>query len=313
MEQKAGKQCKTALYPNIIFLNPAFKEVSMTSSVELAGRLSAIVDLQQQILGAATDATAVTSLIVAQIIQICGGSGAVIELVEGTDLVYAGASGTAERHLGFRLPIASSLSGLSVTRNELIRSDDVELDPRADIAACREIGIRSMIIAPLPQKDGPLGALKLFWARPNGFSDLDSYSVQLIAGITSAALQHARAYEQRQHSEERYRLLFEKNAAGVFRTSLGGNILDCNAAMVSFLGYSSRDELLQQDSRNLYTDGAEREQMLANLKQHEALTNVRLSLRRKDGSVFTALVNTVLITASTGEAQLLGTLVAAPA
>src|SRR5438105_2639408 len=117
-----------------------------------------------------------------------------------------------------------------------MRCDDTETDPRADRTACRAIGIRSMVIAPLMHRTEAIGALKAFAARENAFNDLDAYTLQLIAGFTSAALMLAREFRDRQASEERYRMLFERNVAGVFRTTRDGRILDCNDALVEYLG-----------------------------------------------------------------------------
>ena len=45
-------------------------------------------------------------------------------------------------------------------------------------------------------------------------------------------------------SEERYRLLFARSVAPIYKTSLDGTILDCNDACASSLGYSSRLDLI---------------------------------------------------------------------
>ena len=96
-------------------------------------------------------------------------------------------------------------------------------------------------------------------------------------------------------SEERYRLLFERNLAGVFRSTVGGKIIDCNESFARMLGYSSRDELLRQSSWNLYPTPADREAYLFRLNQLRALTNVELRLRRKDGSMIWVLENVSLL------------------
>ncbi len=50
-------------------------------------------------------------------------------------------------------------------------------------------------------------------------------------------------------SEKRYRLLFERNLAGVFRTTLGGRVLECNQATASIFGYDSPEEILALPAR----------------------------------------------------------------
>ncbi len=44
-------------------------------------------------------------------------------------------------------------------------------------------------------------------------------------------------------SERRYRLLFEKNLAGILRSTLDGRVLECNEAFARMLGYDSSSEL----------------------------------------------------------------------
>lgn len=95
-------------------------------------------------------------------------------------------------------------------------------------------------------------------------------------------------------SEERYRLLFERNLAGVFRSTVGGKILDCNESFARMLGYG-RQELMEQSSWSLYAAPRDREAYVYRLKQQFALSNVELRLRRKDGSLLWVLENVSLL------------------
>ena len=104
-------------------------------------------------------------------------------------------------------------------------------------------------------------------------------------------------------------MLFESNVAGVFRTTLDGRILDCNNALAGFLGYRSREELLSRDVWDLYHQRRDREQFLEQLQRGRALTNLRLHLKKKDGSSITGLVNVSMIPAEGGETHVLGTMV----
>ena len=106
-------------------------------------------------------------------------------------------------------------------------------------------------------------------------------------------------------------MLFEKNVAGVFRTTRDGQILDCNDAFVRCLGYSSRDELVSRQSWDLYQHRDDRENVLKALDRDGAMMNVRLQLRKKDGSELAGVVNVSVIAGNDGEQQLLGTLVCA--
>ncbi|HMC23828.1 MAG TPA: GAF domain-containing protein [Thermoanaerobaculia bacterium] len=281
----------------------------MASSIELAARLSSVVALQQDMLSVINDPEKVMQLVVNRTPDVTNGTGAVIEIAEGSDLVYRAASGAAAGHLGLRLAVGNSLSGMSVRERRPLRCDNVEGDPRVNASAALAMGMRSMVVAPLVQGDEVIGVLKTFSSRANAFDDLDSYTLQLLAGMTSSALMQAHEFRERQASEQRYRMLFERNIAGVFRTTLDGRILDCNEALASYLGYASREELLGRQTWDLYHQRSDREQFLSKLEHDHALTNLRLHLKKKDGSSVTGVVNATIIPAEDGESQVLGTLV----
>ncbi len=93
---------------------------------------------------------------------------------------------------------------------------------------------------------------------------------------------------------QRYRLLFEHNLAGVYRTTLDGAILDCNESLAAMLGYSSRHELMSRRARDLYFRSADRAAFLARLRKAGVLMNSELCLRRKDGTAVHILENVLL-------------------
>lgn len=283
----------------------------MPSSIDLAARLADVVRTQQEVLSAITDLERVMRLIVDLTPKVTSGEGAVIELVEGDEMVYRAASGVAEKHVGLRLPLAGSLSGRAVAGAALMRCDDTDVDPRVDGPACRAIGIRSMVIAPLIEGNAAVGALKSFSSFANAFDDLDTYALQLLAGMTSGALMQARAFRDREASEARYRLLFDRNVAGVFRSTLDGRILDCNDSLVRYLGYDSRDELLAHPAWDLYHNRSDRERLLEMVQNERAILNIRMPFRRKDGTSLLGVVSASVVPGEGDEKHLLGTIVEA--
>ena len=275
----------------------------MPSSLDVANRLAAVVSAQQAILNAITDPDRVLQVIADSAAVATEGKGALIELIHGDDLVIREVSGDEKRMVGFHLPMSGSLSGEAVRQREVVRCDEADTDPRVDRQACRAIGVRSLITAPLLEGENVTGVLTVFSDRPNGFDELSEYVMQLLAGMTSGALIQAATFE-------RYRLLFERNVAGVFRSTRDGKILDCNDALVSSFGYGSREELMAKPTWDLYQERADREALLESLTAGSALTNVRLRFKRKDGSPMTGLMTVSILSAAGGE-QLLGTIVEA--
>lgn len=281
----------------------------MPSTLDLAARLSSIVAAHQEIVSCVPNMTQVMNVAVRHTQQITEADGAVVEALEGEELAYRAMSGKAVATPGLRLRVESSLSGAALNTRQSIRCDDTEIDKRADREACARAGIRSMIVVPLFHRGHAHGILKSFSERPNFFDDLDTYTVELLGGMTSVALALSEELYQRKVSEERYRMLFEKNVAGVFRTTRDGRFLDCNDAFATCLGYASRDEVLAKPSWDLYPQRADREALLATLDHDRAMTNVRLPLKKKDGSPVMGIVNVSLIPGEGEDFDLLGTLV----
>ncbi|HET8648114.1 MAG TPA: diguanylate cyclase, partial [Vicinamibacteria bacterium] len=118
-----------------------------------------------------------------------------------------------------------------------------------------------------------------------------------------------RAEQALRASEARYRLLFERNLAGVFRSTLDGRVLDCNDACARMLGYDSRPDLLAQGAMAAYFEPAQRQAMIERLRQHGSLSNLETCLRRKDGSPMWVLENVTLLADDGQEPTLEGTLI----
>jgi PAS domain S-box-containing protein len=96
-------------------------------------------------------------------------------------------------------------------------------------------------------------------------------------------------------SEQRYRDLFQRNLAGVFRTTPAGKVLDCNEAFVHIMGFTSREQALSLNAQNYYTHPGDREKYLENLRKLGVLTNYVQRLARPDGSLLWVLENVSLI------------------
>jgi len=96
-------------------------------------------------------------------------------------------------------------------------------------------------------------------------------------------------------SEENYRMLFERNKAGVFQTTVDGKIVACNEAFLQIFGYETKEELMEHKSYDLYFSVSDREDYVKKLIGTRRLNNHELRQRRKDGSVIWVMVNVSLI------------------
>ena len=161
-------------------------------------RFSAIIATQQDIATAELDLGAVMDLIVTRTQALTGASGAVMELAEGSELVYRSASGRAARYAGLRAPLEGSLSGECVRTGHILRCNDAESDPRVNLDLCRRTGARSVIAVPLHYDRRVIGVLQVLSPERYAFSALDVHTLQLMAGLTAAAMSHAAEFEAKQ-------------------------------------------------------------------------------------------------------------------
>jgi diguanylate cyclase (GGDEF)-like protein/PAS domain S-box-containing protein len=95
---------------------------------------------------------------------------------------------------------------------------------------------------------------------------------------------------ERALAEERYRLLFERNPAGMYRSTLDGQLLDCNEAFIRMFAYPDRESMLSLPVGDLYADPADREWLLARFLDDQAPQNVEVRFRRRDGEAFWGLL-----------------------
>jgi two-component system cell cycle sensor histidine kinase/response regulator CckA len=96
-------------------------------------------------------------------------------------------------------------------------------------------------------------------------------------------------------SEERYRLLFERNLAGVLVTSSDGRVAECNDAMARILGHATAGELTGQRTPDFWFEAIDREMFLAQLRAKGTVTGYEVKLRRKDGGCAWVVTNASLV------------------
>ncbi len=96
-------------------------------------------------------------------------------------------------------------------------------------------------------------------------------------------------------SERRYRQLFERNMAGVYRSTLDGRVLDVNNAWAQIYGYASREEALKESAVQHYFRPSDRDLFLTQLRERRTLINFEKLMVRRDGSPIWVLENSTLL------------------
>jgi len=156
-----------------------------------ADRLLSIIRLQTEIAKLGLDLFSVMAAAARGVQQLTNADAAAVETAEGEDMVYRACSGAAETLLGLRLKRHGSLSGLCVTQGVALRCDEAETDPRVDLAACRRVGVRSMVVTPLLHGGHAIGVLKVWCRLPNAFDETDVEIVGLVSELIAASMFHS--------------------------------------------------------------------------------------------------------------------------
>ncbi len=149
--------------------------------------LLAIIRIQTEIIGLGLDLDAVIAGAVRGASELAEADGAAVELVEDGVMIYRAGHGIAEAQIGLTIPIAGSLSGLSVETGQTLYCEDAERDPRVNAAACHTVGLRSMVVVPLRFEQSVVGVLKVMSVRPSAFGPKQIEILRLIADFLAAA------------------------------------------------------------------------------------------------------------------------------
>lgn len=158
-----------------------------------AERLLSVIELQNAIAAAGLHADEVTSLVADRAALLTSAAGGVVALVEGDELVYRAATGSARALLGSRVSRSASAAGRSVSERQ-----PVQEDAPAEHAAA----IRSVLCVPLLYGENAVGVLEVVSAAPSAFTDEDVETLRLLAQIVAISLHRAYTYPRPRYDNQ---------------------------------------------------------------------------------------------------------------
>ena len=158
--------------------------------------LRAIIALQNRIVASGLNLEAVMATVVNEVpVLLPAATGAIVELREGDNMVYRAGSGAAVEFIGLTLPVDASLSGACVTERRPLYAADCSTDARVDAAACKRLGILSMICSPLRRGEECIGVCKAFAPHADAFTAADVDTLDTLGSVIGASLTHAMQFE----------------------------------------------------------------------------------------------------------------------
>ncbi len=100
--------------------------------------------------------------------------------------------------------------------------------------------------------------------------------------------------EGKRKGELEYGSLLGGDLVGLFRTTVGGRMLDCNQTLVELLGYGSIEELKNIPVKSLYFDVAERQAFVDQLSTRKKLLNYEILLKHRTGKAVHVLESVMI-------------------
>ena len=212
------------------------------------------------------------------------------------------------------IPREISFGTHTITQPDVLIVSDTLKDIRfAKNQLAAQAGVRFYAGAPLLTPEGyALGTLSVMDYVPRALTEGQTRILWALARQVMAHLEDQRDLGSNPGTEsyERYRRFFESSVVGFYRTTLDGQLLDCNPAFVRILGYASREELLACHALDFYFSPTDRHDFLEQCRSLGSLTNFASRLRRKDGSSVWVLENVKPVLGQDGTpAMIEGTLV----
>jgi hypothetical protein len=115
-------------------------------------------------------------------------TGAAIALRFGKEIVCRARAGRSAPDLGVRLQADSGISAECVRTGEVMVCHDAERNPRVDLASCRRLGVRSILVSPLRHYRRTLGVFEVLSSSPCAFDQRDVATMQLLSSLMVAAI-----------------------------------------------------------------------------------------------------------------------------
>jgi len=182
-------------------------------------------------------------------------------------------------------PRKAGVVEVAFKRGEPVAIADYKASPLS-VKWARDLGIASVLIAPLLVDGRPVGCLGVRTNTIRNFSSADIQLLVLLAAQVAPAIHAARLHHNLRESEQSFRAIFEEAPVFIARHDLGGRILKMNQTGLQMFGYTEKD-LGHLSAGALLADPLDEDSGLADLRSGRS-DRYRLDrrYRRKDGTLF---------------------------
>jgi PAS domain S-box-containing protein len=218
---------------------------------------------------------------------------------------------------GAFLPLAGSLSGISVEKKTVVTSGEIKTDESID-PAIRDFFIKSgvgdttVFCVPLQFNDKILGVMNVLLkvqrdvaeAERNAFLSIGKTIGLAVANarhleqIENEINQRAKAQEQLRKEEQKFRSIFDNATEGIYQATAEGRLVVVNSALAHMFGYDSPDDFInsiQILSADIFVQPERRKEFLKQLQERGNVEDFELEAYRKDRSIIHISVNSHVV------------------
>ena len=181
-------------------------------------------------------------------------NGAMVEVLQGTDLVVQACAGDHVRPVGNRLPASDSLLWPQLLQGQPLLCNDTAASGWDMQSRVHRAGVQSVMGAPLRRGASVVGTLVVTSDRVNAFTRRDMDRLQILAQSLGSMVQLRHITDRLHASEQQYRMLFNEHPHPMWvydKETL--NLLAVNQSMVLHYGYSEA-ELLAMHMTDLWPE-----------------------------------------------------------
>jgi two-component system cell cycle sensor histidine kinase/response regulator CckA len=146
---------------------------------------------------------------------------------------------------------------------------------------------------PLRVNSHTFGALVVqTYSKNIRYGDRDKEILTFVARQLASAVEIKRNEQALRRSEARYRSLVQSSVYGIYRSSLEGQFLDVNPALITMLGYTSAEEVLLLDpEKDVFALSQEHARVIEDFRRSGRLDGIEVKWKRKDGNVITVRIS----------------------
>jgi hypothetical protein len=167
--------------------------ISLETESQASDPAPASTTVQYEFKSLGADLNVGLTLVASRASSITRGSGAAVALAGEAGMTCRVVAGNNVPPVGAIVDVSNGFTGECVRLGRGLRCDDAESDGRVDPEACRLLGIRSILAAPVQYERDLVGLLEVFSTQPFAFDDGDLAVVERLAQTVVLMLSRAEA------------------------------------------------------------------------------------------------------------------------